>query len=276
MNHGGFIDLVKRYSMQIGFDFSLIKCIQINIYDKFEEWHGKVNPIIMDEELYIELSIHKKVIDNFNTDNQNKQQISQSIIKHELFHCKEISITSTYIDWHKAYFHEPITTTKLLLFDTAIKQWSEYYAYYNSAKLYKRDINLLNRISSSDASLTVMHNKLIEGFRDIQMPFSFITDIISFIHICIIFSAYYNSTNDKKYHKELAYIEHSSLYKKYYPYIKDLSYVMNTLYTSYPKWISESAMIEVGYKLFSFIKINGITYSTNDLSDNFIFIKTDT
>ena len=48
---------------------------------------------------------------------------------HELFHCKEISITSSYIDYNKLYFKEQFVTTRELLFDTAVQQWGEYYAH---------------------------------------------------------------------------------------------------------------------------------------------------
>ena len=80
-------------------------------------------------------------------------------------------------------------------------------------------------------------------------------------------------THEKRYKNEVDYLKRSSIYNKYYPYLIDLVYVMQELYTAYPNCQSEKTLMELGYKLFSFIKINGITYSTDDLSDNFIFVK---
>lgn len=266
------VNIVRDYSLQIGFDFNLIQRIHIIAYEKVKEWYGKVVPIMYNNNLYFELLFCKNLINDLLFNDNTKLQLSKSIIIHELFHCKEMYITSRNIDCNKLYFHEPIVTTKMLLFDTAIKQWSEYYAYYNSSKYGDRQINLSNYICEVNTSLKVMYNKLVQtqDVSDVQMPISFITDIIDFIHRCIMLIAYYNSTHDKKYKNELEYFKRSLLYKDYYPYLKDLSYTFNNLYRIYPNWLSELSFIELGYKLFSFIHINKLTFTTNDLSDNFM------
>jgi hypothetical protein len=48
---------------------------------------------------------------------------------------------------------------------------------------------------------------------------------------------------------------------------------MRNLYEAYPNWLSEEAYIELGRKLFSFIKIHNLWFATDDLSDNFILKK---
>ena len=62
-----------------------------------------------------------------------------------------------------------------------------------------------------------------------------------------------------------------------YPYTKEYfksiyDYLSNMI-ANYPNWISEYNYIEFGKKLLSIFEINGITYTTDDLSDNFIFKK---
>jgi len=41
----------------------------------------------------------------------------------------------------------------------------------------------------------------------------------------------------------------------------------------YPVWLSEENYIKLGKALMKILEINNITYSTDDLSDNFIFVK---
>lgn len=47
---------------------------------------------------------------------------------------------------------------------------------------------------------------------------------------------------------------------------------MDTLYQTYPNWISEEQFLTIGKELFSIIHDYNMTYSTSDLSDNFIFV----
>jgi len=271
------IDIIKTFSKQINLDFDLICRIHIIVLDKSIEWMGKVNPVVYNDTLCFELFLQYDLLNDIISLDNDKTYKQKNIILHELFHCKEMSITSSHVNWKKLYFHPPIDTTKLLLFDTAIHQWSEYYAYYNSSQYYSRDINILKYLFDIEVTTGALHLLLIEQstMNDIQINNDTMDNITKFIHNFIMFIANYNSTKDVKCQKVLEYIKCSSIYHKYYPYFTDLIYYMDTLYNTYPEWVSESAFIEIGYKLFSFIQINHITYSTNDLSDNFIFIKTD-
>ncbi len=265
-------NIIKSVSSQIDFNFNLIHRINITIYDKSKEYEGIVKILNINDTLAFEIFFQQNVLNDLLSDNEDKILFAKSIIQHEIFHCKEMSITSLHLDWKSLYFHKPISTTKLLLLDEAYHQWSEYYAYYNSAKTYKKDINLSDYISKSDAALTTLEKYLStnSNIKDIQINYSFLSDITKFISECIMLIAHYNSTNCKKYETELNYYSKSSLYKNYYPYLKDLCHYMNTLYLTFPSWISEAAFIELGYKLFSFIRIHNLTYSTEDLSDNFV------
>lgn len=265
-------NIIKNCSSDIEFDFNTINNILINIHSTTNYYYGKVVPLFNNDGLQFELLLHHNIINDLISDDKDNVQHSHSVIYHELYHCKEIAITSQYINCGKAYLDETMSTTKMLLFSTAVKQWSEYYAYYNSSQIRGRDIKLSNYICAAEAAVNVLHSKLLE-VSDIQMPLFFINDIVKFIQICVMLSAHYNSTHEKRYKNEVDYLKRSSIYNKYYPYLIDLVYVMQELYTAYPNWVSEKTFMELGYKLFSFIKINGITYSTDDLSDNFIFVK---
>lgn len=263
------INFIQSLCKEINLDSNLIKRINITIYDETNEWIGKVNPIYIENQLCFEILLQKDIIDNLQSSDYTKAQKSKSVIMHELFHCIEMATSSNNIeDWRNLYFHLPITTTRLLFLDTALHQWSEYYAYYNSAKIAERKVELSQKICTVDACNTVLYQEIQNNnLPNIQIPPTFHENYISFIHLCIQLVAHYNSTHNKIYIQEINQYSRSSLYQYYYPYIKDLANYMDNLYQTYPNWISEGALIELGYKLFSFIKIHNLWFTTSDLSD---------
>ena len=221
--------------------------------------------------IFFELLFQQSLLDDLASTDADKINLAQNIVIHELFHCKEFFIASQHVNWQNLYESSHITTTKTLLLNTAFQQWSEYYAYYHSSKTYTRNIKLSHYISKADVSLELLHNEFTQKpyITDIQIPSSFITNITDFIHRCVMFVAHYNSTNHKKYQMELGYIHKSNRYNRYYPYLIDLACYMDNLYSTYPKWVSETAYIELGRKLFGFIAIHNLAFVTEDLSDNF-------
>lgn len=281
MDYNDFVSTVKTLAEHIGLDFSAINRIHVAIYESLTAWKGKVDTVNINGKLCFEIFFQQHVIYDYDydldSDNTDKKLLAKSIILHELFHCKEMLTTSLCTDWENLYFHKPINTTRLWLFDSAIHMWGEYYAYFNSSKYYERNVNLIDVLSTSNAELKVLHNEFSKTpvIDNIQIPTSFMRHIDAFIHRCIMLVAYYNSTHKRKYLKEFKHIENSPIYQNYHPYLKDLSHYMDFLYITYPNWISESAFVELGRKLFSFIRINSLTYYTTDLSDNFILTKTD-
>lgn len=68
--------------------------------------------------------------------------------------------------------------------------------------------------------------------------------------------------------------EFSDMYDEF-PYLEkyfDLVYThLNELIQTYPMWISEKEYITIGKILFQILDMNNIVFSTEDLSDNFIF-----
>lgn len=260
--------LIKTCFQQIDLDFNLIKRIYITVYDSLYEWLGKVETINIDGNLYFELLLHHEVVNELISQDADKISRAYSIIMHELYHCKEMHLTSQYINWQELFFQKTFSTTKSLIIHTAIQQWSEYYAYYNSAKIKERKIELLDNLSPVEAVLITSHDRLIR-INDTQLIDSFITRLTDFIRLSIMFVAYYNSTHSLQYLKELEKIQRCNLYSKYYSYFFDLASYMDILYNTYPNWVSEDKFIELGHKLFSFMKINHLYFSSDDLSDGF-------
>lgn len=66
--------------------------------------------------------------------------------------------------------------------------------------------------------------------------------------------------------------DNSKLYLSHYNFILKIIPYMDTLYQAYPDWVSEEKFLMIGKKLFSIIHNFNITYSTSDLSDNFVFV----
>lgn len=270
--NSNLIDLIKSYAKQIEVDFNLIWQIYIIVYNNVNEYLGKAQPININNKLYCNILLHQSIIEGLTSDDIEKLNLSKNVILHELYHCKEIAITSSFLNWEKLYFHQTTDTTKLLLMDIAYNQWSEYYAYFHSSKMNHRDIKLSKYLSCVNSSLEALHIILIENpnMNDIQIPYYFIDNITDFIHTCVMLAAHYNATYDDKYIKVLKYIQRSSTYGKYYSYLKDIICYMDDLYNTYPQWVSELSFMELGRKLLSFIKIHSLTFSTDDLSDNFL------
>lgn len=268
------IKILEQYSNEINFDYKLIYRIHIIAYDKLNEWNGKVELLNVNNNLCFELLLQQNVIDNLSSTNNELVMESLSVIFHELYHCKEMYVVSQNTQWENIYFHAPIDTTKLLLLQIGSHQWSEYYAYYNSSKIYQRKIDLVHKLTDAMGSAIVLYNTLDKSdILDVQMQLNDIHNFEQFIHYCVMLVAHYNSTHGKLYQKELNFIKGVSICEAYYPYLMDISSHLDSLYATFPYWVSEYSFIELGCKLLSFIRIHGLTFSTQDYSDNFILIK---
>lgn len=265
-------NIIYTLCNEIELDFSKITEIEIISSNAINDWLGKTEPIAQDNILYLKLLFVQSVVDDLNSEDSSRILLSKNIILHELFHCKEILTTSSfYKDIRKLYFHPPITTTKMLLIDTAFHQWSEYYAYYNSAKSYKKDIDISNALRIANVDIEVLQKDLTGyNIQEIKIIPEFIEDSIDFIHHSIQLIAFYNSTHDIKYKNQIEKYMRNESYQYYYPYLKDLTSYMNDLYKTYPNWISEQNFIELGNKLMSFIKIFNLWFPVDCLSKNFV------
>lgn len=149
---------------------------KIKITTPNSEFRGKTDPNYTDNKLLCEILFDYDVVNNLSSSNGDIRKESTSIILHELFHYKEILITANRMDYHKLIFDDNYSDTYTMVLSIGYKQWTEYYAYYNSSKYHQRDILFNNTIRESWASLQVMYNALIED-DFIKMPFSLYSDI---------------------------------------------------------------------------------------------------
>lgn len=241
----------------------------IKIVDDSVNYKGKLLPYFNDNYLYFDILYPNGTIDKLFSSSINEKKEIISILFHELYHYKEAITTSKYMDYHKLLFGTYNSTYKLTL-AIGYRQWAEYYAYYNSSKYYLRKIDFTNVLSGSWASLQAIHNKLLsEG--ELQILQTVFESVNTFIGFSIIFIAQSNRLNNKSYIKQISEYKNHEFYSIHYDYILDLMQYMNNLYKTYPFWISEAAFVEIGKYILNIFNRYNITFSTDDLSDNFIF-----
>lgn len=245
--------------------------IKIRIVPPNPDFRGKIDPNFIDGKLYFDILFDENVIKNLSSTNVNNKEEALSIVLHELYHYKECTITASKMDYQRLLFDKNYSDTYTMVFSTGYKQWTEYYAYYNSSKYYQRDINFNDIIRHSWTSLYATQDFLSKN-ESTKMPFSIYESIKNFISNAIIFTAQYNSSLDSKYLESIMKFKKNKDYSNHYDYIIELISYMNDLYNSYPSWVSEVKFIEIGKYLLNILHRYNITYSTDDLSDNFVFV----
>lgn len=260
---------VKSYDDFKDVSFDNIDKIHITIIDNAIKWLGKVVPSRLNDNLVFELFIQNSVIDDLFSGDENKILFAKSIILHELYHIKELTLTNKIIDIMPIYSIKKDCTMSLLL-NLGYMQWSEYYAHFNSAKHYHSSTNIADSIYQSEISLTALKHQL-DNESQVIMPEFMYDNINDFISKTIKLAAIYNQTHDDHFLEPIHEYNHRKLYQYHYKYIYTIISYMDKFYQTYPSWISEKSFLEIGKKLFSIINDYDITYSTSDLSDNFIF-----
>lgn len=68
-------------------------------------------------------------------DNPDNTRFAESVVKHELYHCKDIDLIGTMLDLseieHSSHNIDELCT------NLGYRQWGEFYAYYNSCTIYE-------------------------------------------------------------------------------------------------------------------------------------------
>ncbi len=250
--------------------FDNIVKIHLTVMDDNIEWLGMVVPNVSNNNLVFELYIQETIVDDLVSKDKDKITFSKSIILHELYHIKEITITNNIIDIMPIYDIKKDCTRSVLI-NLGYKQWTEYYAHYNSAKYYCSNTNLSEAINKSEITLSLM-KQIISNESQVQLFEFMYNNLNEFISKVVKFGAIYNMSQNNSYLESIKRYKYSSLYSHHYNYIHKIIPYMDSLYQTYPAWISEEKFLEIGKQLFSIIHKYNITYSTPDLSDNFIFI----
>lgn len=252
----------------------IIVRIHITIIDKTEQWLAKVIPIESGNYLQFELYIKTEILEQLYSSDEAERMLGKSVILHELYHVKEFILTNRKIDLMPIYNIAKVDTHSLLL-NLGYIQWTEYYAHFNSSKYYREPpVDIKEFAKLSHESIDII-NGYINLNKECQMKECVFDLIKIFIEYTVKLSARYNQTHDQSYILSLQPIAEDITYVKHYEYIKEIISYMDHCYQTYPDWVSENKFLEIGKNLFSIVNSYGITYSTDDLSDNFIFVKGD-
>ncbi len=226
-------------------------------------FYGKVETKLINNDLYFDVLINDKFI------NYSESEKAISISLHELFHCYEISITSKYINWKQLYFNHQFDNTHDLILDLAYHNWSEYFAYINTCKYHKRLFQLKPYIEMTDISLRVLKENAIKD-GEAMLYDQAKNNIDNYIHNLILVLAHYNYSKDEKYIIDILNCKNTN-YDSFYRQAIKLIPKLNELYTNYPNWVNEETLLSFGKQLTGIIKYYHLGFSTEDLSDNFIF-----
>ena len=263
--------LFKKIINGIGLDESLINNIRIIPFNKELGHFGETIPVIVDNKLKFDV-IFQDIILFWNDDSKHEKfNYALAIIFHEFYHCKEISITSQHLDVVNTYYNSSIDTTYKYLFSLALHQFSEYYAHYYSSKIYSESLKFHDYITDSYISLKALSDFAKEN-EDVQWTLQMKNSIESFINRCVIQLARYHSTNNDEYIHLLDKYKNTNEYSKHYEYYIRLDNILSDVFISYPKNLSEDFMINLGKDLMYIMDLFELTYSSEYLSDNFIFI----
>lgn len=264
------ISEAKTYEDFKGVPLENIAKVHITVIDNNVEWLGKIIPNSSNNDIYFELFLQNSVIDDLLSSDSSKSLLAKTIILHELYHLKEITFTNKFLDIMHIYNIVKDCTRSMFIY-LGYTQWSEYYSHYNSAKYYYSLPELSDCINQSEISLTVLKQTL-DNESQIQLPEFMYNNIKSFIAKVIKFAAIYNQSKDDSLLESIKKYKYGKLYLPHYNFILKIISYMDTLYQTYPNWISEEQFLTIGKELFSIIHDYNMTYSTSDLSDNFIFV----
>lgn len=264
------ISEAKTYEDFKGTPLENITKIHITVIDNNVEWLGKIVPNSSNNDIDFELFLQNSVIDDLLSSDNSKYPFAKSIILHELYHLKEITFTNKFVNIMPIYNIIKDCTRSMFIY-LGYTQWSEYYSHYNSAKYYYTIPELSDCINQSEISLTVLKQTL-DNKSQVQLPEFMYNNIKSFIAKAIKFAAIYNQSKDNSLLESIKKYKYGKIYLSHYNFILKIIPYMDTLYQTYPNWISEEQFLTIGKELFSLIHDYNMTYSTSDLSDNFIFV----
>lgn len=202
---------------------------------------------------------------------------AKSIFQHELFHCVEIFNLYTsqkLIGLNPFDNNFQITTTYNYLYYNAINLWSEFFACYNNYKINKW--HQIPYLKADFEQLDKWMKAIVISIEKSETKnLKLITDIFDSLHTVwynmISLMAVYMQNKEPILLKEFQ--ECYSDYTYSQDYFESIYNYLTKLIVSYPNWISENSYIEFGKMLLSVFEMNNITYSTDNLSDNFVFTK---
>ena len=234
--------------------------------------YGTTRHIIKDDHIYFIVELSDDIIP-YVSDIQNSIDTfkAKSIVQHEICHCIEIK---QLYDSNCLGINNPlndnfrINTTYNFLYSEAVNIWSEFFACYHNRKFNEwheypnaeDDIKQLNKWLSATKYYLDKHE-------EIQLC----EDMLKFLHtfwyhmVSLIAVHLHN-------HENILIADYKNTEYKYIPqYFEYIYQCFRSKLESYPAWLSEDSYINLGKALIKILELNHIGFSTDDLSDNFIF-----
>ena len=121
---------IEEYCAEIGADQNHIRNVAIHNEPRFGEVkRASYDPPGYDILFYqaIPLCLYK--------DNPDNTRFAESVVKHELYHCKDIDLIGTMLDLSE--IERSSHNIDELCTNLGYRQWGEFYAHYNSCTIYE-------------------------------------------------------------------------------------------------------------------------------------------
>lgn len=210
------------------------------------DYRGKVHILDTSKMLYA-IFLAEEVATNLVSSISSLQIESKSVICHEIYHCKDLTIIGRKIDI-STIAHDSHNIDELIL-NLGYHQWLEYNAHYFSAKYFpckirtidKYPASLINILNNFNQYKIFDHTKSISEYENIIHYF--IKDVVKLL-------ANYNSIYDDNIF---------STYNQYYNsnillrrYLENISKILEEYRTNYPYWISYDSFKNIGQNLLTF------------------------
>ena len=174
-----------------------------------------------------------------------EKSYARSIIFHEFYHCKEFITTFSKLDYFVVC--KDISNYNELCINLGYHQWSEYYAHYNSSKIYLSDgLNddkifsvLAKSINSFDANNIFSEYDLQKSlYNNVVHPF--------IKNVVLLIANYHQTQNDLIVNRIKKYI---NLNTYIYDYFNNTSILLQQFYKEYPNNIEYDSFIILGSNL---------------------------
>lgn len=259
-----------QYIQELNFDIQYIESIRI-LHNKSS--YGITKHNIKDGQISFIIEISDDIIPYVsNVQNSTDTFKAKSIVQHEIYHCIEIK---QLYDSNALEIENPlnknfkINTTYNFLYSEAVNIWSEFFACYNNRKInewhecpnVEDDLEQLNKWVLATQYHLNTHN-------DVRLC----EDMLGFLHTFWYHMVSLIAIHLHNYENILIEDYKNSKYKYIPQYFEYIYKYLKTNLKYYPTWLSENNYIDLGKSLLKILEINQITYSTNDLSDNFVFV----
>lgn len=247
------------------------------IYIKFQKQsYGTAIPKIANGTMTFDIELADDIAPYVSsTQNDIDSFKAKSIFQHELFHCREIvNLYSKHVLPNPSPLDDNfrINTTYNFIYCEAVNTWSEFYACYYNYKINKwHEIPNLEDDMCQLNNWVVITNKQLDVSlaKNIYLSEEMLYTLRKFFNHVVSVIAVYLQNKEPILLKEFTdnYIKYPYL-ENYFNMICDK---LSQLIDTYPDWLSEDEYILFGKSLLEILHFNNLTYSTDDLSDNFRF-----